>query len=526
MKRIVTTLAIAAAMAIGVTSRAEAQTCSAANQFGPYCIDGQVTDGANSKPSGAALKSIDGNGNLKELGPDQGSDTKFPVIHTAVANMLGTSNPNGQTDLNTVYSQTEKDANGKSWFYFGWVRDANSGSGFISFEAHQVNNDCESYSPEDLALCNPWAPRTIDDFVIFWDQSGGSTNVYLRKWNGSNWTPAQPGLLLNTLKDPDGNPVVSARYSSDGFRGEMSLNLTGAGLVGVNECRAFANVIPGTITGNSPNDQADYKDVVLEPISINTCGGITVNKVTLNADGKTLSDTTTTFGYTIGRGGAALNANGDTSVSDSVKGCTASDPSPCGNTSKTHSDLLDGSGYTLTENAPIPGGYVLFKDADNKGGIVCGTTDITTGGTFSVPSAGTITCTIKNILPKGNPQLTTTPVVKALLYDSVDITLERKLPNNTTVTGVKFELFKNSVSCATGAKVGERTADVLFVNGISGSATTSPTPASNNAPPAFLVIASGDTYYWKVTYPGDSLNDPAVTCGEATLVTWSFPSGS
>ncbi len=149
------------------------------------------------------------------------------------------------------------------WFYFGWSRDSNSGSGFISFEAHQLPNDCESYSETDLVDCNPWTPRSAGDFVIFWDQSGNSTDVYLRVWNGTAFQPGQPGLLLNSLVDPDGNPVVFARYSGDLFRGEMALNLTGAGLVEANECKAFTNVIPGTITGNSKGDQADFKDVVV-----------------------------------------------------------------------------------------------------------------------------------------------------------------------------------------------------------------------------------------------------------------------
>ena len=269
-----------------------------------------VTDASNSKASGAALRTTDPNGNAKELGPVQGSATKFPIIHSATPNMLGTSNPNPSTDLNTVYTQTQKSGT-DSWFYFGWVRDSDSGSGFISFEAHQVANNCQltadgkAYDPSGLAQCNPWSPRTAGDFTIFWDQSGSSTNVYLRVWNGTSFQPGQPGLLL----DPS---IAIAQYSADLFRGELALNLTAAGLVGANECRAFANVIPGTITGNSQGDQADFKDVVLAPISINTCGGLTVTKVTLDPAGSEVRDVTTVFSYTISRGGAPLRSNGTT----------------------------------------------------------------------------------------------------------------------------------------------------------------------------------------------------------------------
>jgi hypothetical protein len=416
--------------------------------------------------------------------------------------MLGLSNPNGQTDLHDIYTQTEKDSDGNSWFYFGWSRDSNSGSGFISFEAHQQPNDCVSYSDADLQNCNPWSPRTTGDFVIFWDQSGNSTNVYLRVWNGTSFQPAQPGLLLNTLKDPDGNPVVFAKYSADLFRGEMALNLTGAGLVGANECKAFTNVIPGTITGNSQGDQADFKDVVLAPISINTCGGITVTKVTLGPDGKAKADTTNSFSYTL--------TGPSTNTTKTIKGCTASDPNACNGPVDTYSDLVSGS-YTLKENnaSTLPGGYGLVS-------IACGaSTTATDTLTFTLPESGSRACPITNQLPKGTPQRSTTPTVKTLLYDSLTDTLENALPANTSISGVTFELFKDSANCSSGQVSGQRTASITFTNGTTGTVNTD--DGTTTVPPAFLITAAG-TYYWKVVYPGDSLNNGFTICGEPVTV--------
>jgi hypothetical protein len=464
----------------------------------PFLIDGNVTDASNSHASGNALKSTDPNGNAKELGPVQGSATKFPIIHLAAPDMLGTSNPNPSTDLNTVYTQTAKSGT-DSWFYFGWVRDSDSGSGFISFEAHQKPNTCASYSDADLHKCNPWSPRTKGDFTIFWDQSGSSTNVYLRVWDGSAFQPGQPGLLLNPA-------VAVAQYSADLFRGELALNLTAAGLVGANECKAFANVIPGTITGNSQGDQADFKDVVLAPISINTCGSLTVTKVTLNPAGAARVDTSSVFNYTITNSGAVLNGNGDTSINSSIKGCTGSPT--CAGPTNTHGDLIAGTNYTLTETT-VPSPYALVS-------IVCGGTDVTAAGSkFSIPESGTVACTITNQVPKSLPAGTTAQAGRAQLFDDISITGIQAGASDAASATATFKLYSDN-TCST--VVGTFGPVSLSYNAAGTTASASTLSGSG------ISINAGTTYYWRVTYSGDAFNTAFTTgCGTETgTVTFTF----
>src|SRR4030095_8240401 len=107
--------------------------------------------------------------------------------------------------------------------------------------------------------CNPWSGRSGDgtpqnsDFMILRDQSGVCKDIYVRYFNSSTgkFTAAQS---LNAS-------IAVAEYSADGFRGEAAIDITA--VVGGNPtaCLTFANIIPGTVTGNS--DTADYKDTVL-----------------------------------------------------------------------------------------------------------------------------------------------------------------------------------------------------------------------------------------------------------------------
>src|SRR5688500_12603680 len=145
---------IAMALVGVVAGRASAQN--------PFAVDGTITDANNSGVAPGALKTTDPNGSTKELGPLNGSTTKIGVIHTAPLPMLGLTNPNGQVDLNTIYTQTAVAANGDIWFYFAWARDANTGSGFLSIELQQspVGPGCDyaTASTDSLiANCNPWA---------------------------------------------------------------------------------------------------------------------------------------------------------------------------------------------------------------------------------------------------------------------------------------------------------------------------------------------------------------------------------
>ena len=209
-------------------------------------------------------------------------------------------------DLRNGYLGSASDSDGDDWIYFGWERDANNGSGFISFEfmKNPPPAACGDYTASQATLianCNPWANRTAGDFMIFWDQQGGSKDLYLRTWSGTapNLTLSDPTLLNSNVSD--------AEYSADGFFGEGALNLTDTVFGGSNACRSFANVIPSTVTGNS--DSADYKDTILQPITpIGNCTSTTVTTPKLGdgttnvpADGTSITTAGVVPGQGLGR---------------------------------------------------------------------------------------------------------------------------------------------------------------------------------------------------------------------------------
>ena len=120
-----------------------------------------------------------------------------------------------------------------------------------------------------IANCNPWANRTAGDFIILWDQQGGSKDLFLRTWSGT-----APNLVLSAPTQLNA-AVSQAAYSADGFRGEAAVDLTATIFGGSTACLSFANTIPSTVTGNS--DTADYKDTILKNAPpITNCESTTV----------------------------------------------------------------------------------------------------------------------------------------------------------------------------------------------------------------------------------------------------------
>ena len=134
-------------------------------------------------------------GNVKELGPLNSNTTKIGVIHNDALPTLDMTNPNAQVDLRRAWLDTEREgATNHDWLYFAWERDTNTGSGFIAYEFMQnpVAGGCAYDTATEaqlIANCNPWANRKAGDFMILWDQQGGSKDLYLRTWSG---TGAQP----------------------------------------------------------------------------------------------------------------------------------------------------------------------------------------------------------------------------------------------------------------------------------------------------------------------------------------------
>jgi len=347
---------------------------------GPFDIDGDVPDdGAAAIP--------DQFGNVKELGPLNSNTTKIGVIHDDALPTLGLTNPNAQVDLRQAWLDTEKDSDtGDDWLYFAWERDKNTGSGFIAYEFMQepAPDGCDYLDGTDAELiadCNPWANRQDGDFIIFWDQQGGSLDRYLRVWDDSTGT-----LLLGDV-EPLNDDDSQVAYSADGFMGEAAVNLTTTIFGDTTDCITFANTIPSTVTGNS--DTADYKDTILEPTPpISNCGSVTIRKETVPDE----DPNTASFGFN-----RTFTVEGD--ADPPVLTFDLMDDG-----FQTFTDVPFGTGYVVDESL-IPTGWALqsidcsASDGYEPDDIVI---DLTAGtATFDLGSGQTVDCTYTNALQTG-----------------------------------------------------------------------------------------------------------------------------
>ena len=461
----------------------------------PFSINGTV-------PGADADQTLDDpEGNVKELGPLNSNTTKIGVIHSDAVPTLGLTNPNGQVDLRQAFLGTASDTDGDDWLYFAWERDNNTGSGFISFEFMQDPPPaaCGDYSGSQdslIASCNPWANRQAGDFMILWDQQGGSKDLFLRTWSGT-----APNLVLGAPVQLNAN-VSAAEYSADGFFGEAALNLTDTVFGGSNACRSFANVIPSTVTGNS--DTADYKDTVLQPVT--PIGNCTSTTVTTPKDGA---------GASIPAGGLSIGT-GVVSVKDSavvaIQGgtatpagsvafflCKVTSPALCdtGGTS-VGSTNLSGTSYPVTVVSPTA--YVTSAGRYCWRGVFSGDPDNAISG--SSDSSATECFTVNPV----TPTLSTTA--------GADVLLGNPVTDTATLSGTATQPANPVINLTgtAGAAAGGTITFKLYGPSTTGCGTlvfTSSTFAvSGNGtygPASFTPTAPG-SYHWVAEYSGNLPN--------------------
>ncbi len=487
---VVTALALPAAL-VGVPNASAAS--------GPFIIDGNT-------PDAGAVELADTYGPVKELGPLNSNSTKIGVIHSAATPMLGLTNPNAQVDLRRAWLTTKRHTDGKDWLYFGWERDANTGSGFIAYEFMQnrVPAGCAYGSATDAQLtanCNPWANRKAGDFLILWDQQGGSRDLVLRTWTGT-----APNLTLGagvTLS----SAVSEAQFSRDGFRGEAAVNLTDTIFGGSTQCRTFANTIPSTVTGNS--DTADYKDTILTTAPpISNCESTTVT--TPITDGGAVIPA---GGVSIGTGvvgvrdSAVVSLTGGTATpAGSVDFflCKVDAPALCENGgTSVGSTNLTGTAYPVSLQSPrayvtSAGRYcwrAVFSGDSAKG--IPGSSDSSATECFTVnPVTPTLATTAGPDVELGNP-----------VTDEATLSGTVTQPANPVI---------NTTGAAGPAAGGTITFKLYGPDDCNTLAYTSPavTVSGNgkyNTPsPQFEPTAKG-TYYWVALYSGSSPNTLGTT---------------
>ncbi len=347
----------------------------------PFAIDGVVPD------ANCCSEFQDPFGSVSELGPVNSSTTKLETISSASPPMLDFTNPNSSTDLATIWLGTQADQNGDLWLYFGWERDATRGSGVIAYEFHTAAADpacdyagIDQVEPENTAetnlinSCNPWANRQAGDFMIVWDFGGGATDITLRTFDGAAFGA---GVNLSA------SGFSVAALNGDSSRGEGAINLTAAIFGTQDFCFDVANVIPGTIGGNS--DSADYKDTVLADIrgslTISNCGTVNITKVTQPAG------ESGNFAYTLQRlGGGDIDFAPRKSASGTLIDHGGS----------VQIAVLPGADYQLTEDLTGEPTFELQS-------IICDKpapgTDATAG--FTIDIAEATDCVINNNLLTG-----------------------------------------------------------------------------------------------------------------------------
>ncbi|MGD8340547.1 MAG: hypothetical protein PVH89_07165, partial [Gammaproteobacteria bacterium] len=353
-------------------------------------------------PDAATTQFSDPFGSISELGPVNSNQNKLNVVHlndpSVSPTVLGFESNNVSTDLMNMWLATEEDANGDLWFYFAWEREPSSGSSkiFIELQSAPADAACdftgidqvEPIDPAEQALidgCNPWANRQAGDFLVIWDFNGSQPNPVLQEFNG---TVFGPEIQLAEFG------FVESALNGDSTRGEAAINLSAAIFGDVDQCFAVANIIPGSLTGNS--DQADYKDTILanitDQVSISNCGTLRVTKVTDPADG------VGEFDYRVDRGesGDFIDFSNNTFVEGTLvnDGGTASHL------------LIGGDNYELSEDLTGEPNYALNS-------IVCNDVDVTSSS-FSVAVSETTNCIITNELRQG------TLTVTKLVVDNYD----------------------------------------------------------------------------------------------------------
>ena len=443
----------------------------------------------------------DPEGSVKELGPLNSNTTKIGVIHNDAVPTLGLTNPNGQVDLRQAWLGTEEDSDGDDWLYFAWERDNETGSGFIAYEFMQDPPPAAcNYSSSTAALieaCNPWANRQAGDFMILWDQQGGSQDLFLREWSGT-----APNLVLSEPEQLDAD-VSDAAYSEDGFMGEAALNLTDTVFDGSTVCRSFANVIPSTVTGNS--DTADYKDTILQPvIPIGTCNPTIATQADASSPlGSTINDTATISGGYFPSGGPAVGTvtfklYGPFASDATITSTSCVDPATGVTGNRVFMDTVNATRTNDTTASATSGNYT--PTAAGKYAWVASYSGNADNG------AASGTCGDANeasLVPKAPASLTTAQSLRP--QDSVTVAATAGGTPTGTVT---FTLFGPlNPTCDPNDPDGHvyREAGVAL-NG-SGSAVTNNTSFS-------ITSATSSQYKWLVSYSGDS-NHEAISgsCG-------------
>jgi hypothetical protein len=278
--------------------------------------------------------------------------------------------PNNKSDLRTFGVYVEDGSPGFLNIFWTRVQEP-SGTTLMDFELNQSGTDCGNG-------VNPL--RTAGDLLIEYriEQGGASATIKVREWTGSAWGPAVDltGVAatgtINSSAIPGAEADGLGPLSPRTF-GEAQLDLDF--IFDPDQCTSFGSAMLKSRSSDSFTSQ--MKDFIKpQPVNITNCGKVIIHKQTDPDE----DPNTTSFGYT-------------TTVQQDPAGSGTFSLTDDG--TETRSNVLFGTGYTVTEDTPPAGWDLAGVDCSASVGVTPSINGATV--TFDIDDAfDVLECTYTN----------------------------------------------------------------------------------------------------------------------------------
>jgi hypothetical protein len=432
--------------------------------------------------------------------------------NAAVTVVTGSIPPN-KNDLTRFYEASET-VGANTYLYLAWERAVNIGNANLDFEINQKTTAGFTGTTTGAVTLN----RTAGDLLVTYDFGGsGTPTLGILRWVTSASVPVVPDFATNTCFSANSFPCWGDQKTLDateaegavntvavsdpiapnaprtlaiGTFGEAAINLTTSGVFPAGgPCLSLGSTF--LKSRSSSSFTAEVKDFVAPvPVSISNCAAITIIKHT---DPRGFDQD---FSYSTNVPSTGTNAATFSKTPDTTGATTTFTLNDSGNTT------ADSTGNTESITNVHPGSYTVTEGTEPANFLLESLT-CTTGGAqhaagspqadITVAAGDLVTCTYVNQHQKATPSVAT----------QIHLDDTATLSGGDSPTGdVTFQLYDNA-GC-TGNLVAEF--DNVALSG-SSATTVGVTPDSGNTD-----VSSGNTYSWKVTYNGDTLNN-AVTVG-------------
>jgi hypothetical protein len=335
--------------------------------------------------------------------------------------------PPNKSDLTRFYEASEfSSVNNHNFLYLAWERTNVLGTANFDFEINQKTQ------PNLTTTGAKTLVRTPGDLLVTYDFSngGGRPTIGLLRWLTSATVPVVPGFATNVCFSAntfpcwgdevtlDGTDSIAAVNNLDAVTdplfpnspnyinpvpalqfGETAIDLTKADVFPTGTCTAFGSAF--VRSRSSTSFTSEIKDFIAPiPVNISNCGTVNIIKHTdprgVNQD----------FGFTSTipnpPAGQPAPTTPDCTADTTPSAFTLNDhagvdpatPIMQGTDNTEHCANVPAGSYTVTENTPLPGNFVLESLTCTPGGSQDATNQYQANITVT-PNA-TVTCTYTN----------------------------------------------------------------------------------------------------------------------------------